>query len=373
MHTMKTILTIISLSCGLALAGSPDRARQHARAYDAAYAQWVEDVSIAPDNDEQNAAWLRRPNGLEAGRLVWEEIRGNLADAWMLEHAAWFLTNVSEFAVAKPKARVNGRVGSSPAALIRDAVFEHHLRSPKVGSYCIGLTHVEDPQAMRLLEMVEKVNKDHAVRGAAALAQAILHRRLGGGKFGMRIRQEKLRIAIKAPDLTVGKTTTLAILDDEVFRMTRLNMSTVAPDFRGIEVTQKISSLSDNKGKVMILFFWHSLMPTLQDSLALFRKYREEFEGKDIVILGVNMDNPLTLREHIAEGTVTWKNFSDSTQTISKLYRIETWPFVYVLDEEHKIRYSGAPGAFVKITAEDLEKQLAARKAAVLEKAKPGE
>lgn len=370
---MKTILTIISLTCGLAFAGSSDRARQYAKAYDAAYAKWVEDVRTAPDNAAQNAAWLRKPDSLETGRLVWEEIRGNLSDAWMLEHAAWLLTNTPDFAAAKPKVRVNGRPGLAPAALIRNAVFEHHLRSPKVGSYCIGLTHVEDPQAMRLLEMVEKVNKDPAVKGAAALAQAILHRRLGGGKFGMRIRQEKLKAAIKAPDLTVGKTTTLAILEDEIFRMTRLNMSTVAPDFRGIEVTQKISSLSDYKGKVTILFFWHSLMPALEDSLALFRKYQEEFADKEIVILGVNMDNPLTLRKHIADGTVTWKNFSDSTQTISKLYRIESWPFVYVLDDEHKIRYSGVPGAFVKITAEDLEKQLAARKAAELEKAKTGE
>ncbi len=369
---MKTILTMI-MSCGLALAGSPERARQYARAYDAAHTQWLEDVRTAPDNAAQNAAWLRRPDDIEVGRLVWEEIRGNLDDVWMLEHAAWLLTNASEFATAKPKARVNGRLGGSPAAMIRDAVFEHHLRSPKVGPYCIGLTHVQDPQAMRLLEMVEKLNKDHAVRGAAALAQAVLHRRLGGGKLGMRIRQEKLRMAIKAPDLTVGKTTTLAILEDEIFRMTRLNMSTVAPDFRGIEVTQKISSLSDEKGKVTILFFWHSLIPSLNDSLALFRKYQEEFAGKEIAIIGVNMDNPLTLRKHIADGTVTWKNFSDSTQTISKLYRIESWPFVYVLDEEHKIRYSGMPGAFVKITAEDLEKQLVARKAAALERVKTGE
>lgn len=212
---------------------------------------------------------------------------------------------------------------------------------------------------MALLETVEKANPSEMVRGAAALAQAILHRRIGGGKRGMAIRQDKLRKAIIAPDLTVGKTTTQAILRDELFRMSRLNLGAEAPDFSGVEVTLNKSSLSDYRGKVTILFFWHALMPAHDESLALMKRYQEEFADKNIQILGVNMDDPRTLRRHIAEGTVNWTNFSDSTQSITKIYRIEQWPFVYVLDGEHKIRYSGEPGAFVKITAEDLARQVA--------------
>ena len=217
---------------------------------------------------------------------------------------------------------------------------------------------------MALLETVEKVNPSEAVRGAAALAQAVLHRRLGDGKLFMAVRQEKLRTAIKAPEMTVGKTTTKAILEDELFRMLNLNLGTKAPNFKGMEVTLKKSSLSDYEGKVTILFFWNALMPSHDESLALFRKYQTDFQGKNVEILGINMDNPLTLRKHIAEGNVTWRNFSDSTQLISKLYRIERWPFVYVLDAEHMIRFAGEPGAFVKITADDLAQQAAAAKSA---------
>jgi len=361
---MKSILTILTLCTALVQAGNPNRAKQLTRAYDAAYTQWINDVRLAADNAAQNAAWLRKPNAEEAGRAVWEEIRGDLREAWILEPAAWLLTEASEFVIKGGR----GRGQHSPAFLIREAVREHHLRSPKVGPYCIGLTHIQDPKAMKLLETVEKVNENPAVKGAAALAHAILLRRAGGGKIGMRARQEKIRIAIKAPDLTVGKTTTQALLKDEIFRMTRLNLNTKAPNFRGIEVTQKISSLKDYEGKVTILFFWHSLMPAYEETLALFRKYQTEFTNQNIVILGINMDNPLTLRKLIAEGKVTWTNFSDSTQTITKLYRTEIWPYVYVLDEEHKIRFAGDPGAFVKITAEDLARQGAARRAAGLAK-----
>ncbi len=359
---MKSILFILTVTAGFALAGSPERARLISRSFDQSYQQWIQDVRNAPNDNAQNAAWLRRPDEEEAGRKMWEEIRNDLDKAWTLEPASWLLVNASTYAVKEVRRAPRRGAPTRVAGIIREAVRAHHLRSPKLGSYCIALTHIQDPRSMALLETVEKANPSEAVRGASALAQAILHRRIGGGKRGMAIRQEKLRTAIKSPDLTVGKTTTQAILKDELFRMSRLNLGAEAPDFTGVEVTLDKSSLSDYRGKVTLLFFWHALMPAHNESLALMRKYQEDFAGKDIQILGVNMDNPRTLRKHIAEGTVNWKNFSDSTQSITKLYRVEQWPFVYVLDGEHKIRYSGEPGAFVKITAEDLARQVAAGK-----------
>ena len=359
---MKTILFILTITAGLAVAGTPERARLISRAYDQTYQQWIKDVRTAITNDAQNAAWLRRPDEEEAGRRVWEEIRNDLDKSWTLEPAAWLLVNASTYAVKQVRQAPRRGAPTRPAGIIREAVRAHHLQSPKLGSYCIALTHIQDPRSMALLETIEKANQSEAVRGAAALAQAILHRRIGGGKRGMAIRQEKLRKAIVAPDLTVGKTTTQAILKDELFRMSRLNLGAEAPDFTGVEVTLDKSSLSDYRGKVTILFFWHALMPAHDESIALMRKYQEDFVGKNIQILGINMDNPRTLRKHIADGTVNWKNFSDSTQSITKLYRVEQWPFIYVLDGEHKIRYTGEPGAFVKITAEDLARQVASGK-----------
>ena len=358
---MKSISIILALCSTLAFAGVPERAKQHTRAYELAYETWINDVRTASDNDAQNAAWLRRPDPVAAGKSVWEEIRSELSEAWTLEYAAWLLMNT-------PEAVVEGQPGRpSPARMIWDAVEKHHIQSAKVGSYCIAMTYVQDPRAMRLLEVIEKENPHAEVKGAAALGQAILHRRIGDEKHGMYHRQENLKQAIQAPELTVGKTTTLEIIKDEIFRMTQLTVGTRAPDFKGIDITQQISSLSDYEGKVVILFFWHALMPSHDESLALMKKYQEEFAGKNIAILGVNMDNPLTLRKHTAEGTVNWRNFSDSTQKISKLYRIERWPYVYVLDQNQSIRYVGEPGAFVKITAADLLEQPPAKLAPPLE------
>jgi len=345
---MRKIALIFILGMRMLVAGTPEKARQLTRAYEQAYATWTEDVRSAPDNDAQNAAWLRRPDPLAAGKEIWAEIRDELSEAWSLDYSAWLLVNT-------PGAVLEASTGQvTPARQIQQSVEKFHLKSPKVGPYCIALTHVQDPRAMGMLAKIEEINPDQAVRGAAALGQAILHRRLGDEKHGMYHRQEKLRVAIKAPNLVVGRTTTEEILKDEIFRMTKLTVGTKAPNFRGVEITTKVSKLSDYQDQVVILFFWNALMPSHDQTLELMRRYQEEFEGKNVVILGVNMDNPLTLRRHIADGTVTWKNFSDSSQTLSKLYRIERWPYVYVLDQNQTIRYSGEPGSFVKVTAQDL-------------------
>ena len=348
---MKTIPLILALCTTLSFAGVPERARQYTRAYEQAYAAWTQEVREAKDNDAQNAAWEHRPDPQAAGRELWAEIRGNLDESWTLEYSAWLLVNTPEAVTASQPGQM------TPAQTIRDSVVKHHLKSPKVGPYCIALTAVQDPKAMKVLETIEKENPDAGVRGAAALGQAILHRRLGDEKHGMYHRQEKIKEAILAPDLTVGKTTTKAILEDEIFRMLNLTVSRQAPDFEGVDIATKISTLSEYKGKVVILLFWHGLMPAHDDTLALMRKYQEEFEGKNIAILGVNMDNPLTLARLTKDRTVTWRNFSDSSQKISKLYRIERWPYVYVIDQNMKIRYAGEPGTFVKITADDLLRQ----------------
>lgn len=363
---MKTILTILTLAlgCGFLSAGSPVRANQIMRQYDQAYLQWINDVRTAPTMAVKNKLWEQRPDAGEAGRRVWEEIRENLEEAWTLDPAGWLLRESADFASTPPPVLVRGKRMFSPAATIREAVRQHHLQSPKVGPYCVSLTHVEDPKAMALLELIEKVNPSEAVKGAAALAQAILHRRLGDDKVFMGKRQANLVTAIKAPDLTVGRTTTQAIIKDEIFRMSNLTVGREAPDFPGVEVDLEKSKLSDYRGKAVVLFFWHALMPAHDESLALFRRYQEEFQGKEIEIIGINLDNPLTLRDHIGKGRVTWRNFTDSTQKISKLYRVERWPRVYVLDHLGKIQYRGEPGEFVKLYSLDLAKQAAEAKAA---------
>jgi len=345
------ILTFIFLT-SILQAGTPNAASRYVRSYDQAMSTWVEQVQAARGSDAQLALWNRRPEPAQYGAKIWVEIRNNLAEGWTLDYAAWLLENSKETLLPK-----SGQRRAAGAIRIRKAVEKHHIKSARVGAYCLALTQLTDPGAMGLLERIEKENPDTRVQGAAALAQAILLRKLDhGGEDGIiPKRQAKLRKAIiDGNDLMVGKRTLLSIAQAEVFRLRHLSIGSTAPNLKGIDISMKPVSLEDYRGKVVAVFFWHTWMKDANQSLELIRKLNKELEGKNAVVLGVNADHAQTLRKMTADGDVTWRNFFDNNRKLAKSYHIERWPEVLVLDEEGIIRYRGVPGSFVELAIDAL-------------------
>ncbi|MGJ8695834.1 MAG: peroxiredoxin family protein [Verrucomicrobiaceae bacterium] len=334
-----------------AFAGTATQARNIVRSYEQSFDQWVAEVQGAVGNEAQVAAWSKQPRPDEAGLRLWTEIRNDLDQSWTLDYAAWLYENSSGVL-----SQSSG--GTANALKIRRAVERFHVKSPRVGYFAVALSHFPDPGALGLLEKIEAQNPDPRVQGAAALGQAMILRGMGGDWKIMKKRQEKLKKAIiQGNDLPVGKTTVLRIAEDEIFMMNNLGVGTVAPDIMGVDITAKPFSLSDYKGKVVVLVFWHTWMPEANRSIKLVRELHNSLQGKNAVVIGANIDHALTLRKMTADGETPWRNFSDSTKSIAKKYRIEEWPKVYVLDGERKIKYVGSPGSFVNIAVDALLKE----------------
>jgi len=197
-----------------AFAGTPNAAARYTRDYELAMETWVEKIKNARGGNAQSKLWAERPNAVRAGSKVWAEIRNNLAEGWTLEHASWLLENAPE--VLAPRAGGRQEAG---AIRIRKAVERYHTKSARVGSYCVAVTYLADPGAMRVLEAIERNNPDKRIQGAAALGQAILLRKLDqGGENGIiQKRQAKLRKAIiDGHDLIVGKRKLTSITQSEV-------------------------------------------------------------------------------------------------------------------------------------------------------------
>lgn len=352
-HTSLMRFLIPLIACCLltlpAFAGTASKARNIIRAYDLSFKNWVEQVQAAKGKDAQIAAWNVQPNPDDTGRELWREIRNNMHESWTLDYAAWLYEN----APAVLRASVNHQ---KPADFrIQSAVERFHIRSPRVGYLAVAIPRLKAPSALGLLEKIEIQNPDPRVQGAAAMGQAMLLRTMGNDWKVIKKRQDKLRKAIiKGNDLAVGKTTILQLAEDEVFRMNNLEVDTIAPDIKGTDISLKPFSLSDYQGKVVVLVFWHTWMPQADRSLKVLRQLHQDLEGKNAVVIGVNQDHPLTLRKMTADGETPWRNFSDSTRGLAKLYRNSEWPKVFVLDGERKIHHVGPPGAFVNITVDSL-------------------
>lgn len=342
-------LTIAGALMLPSLAGTASKARNIVRSYELSFKNWVEQVQAAKGKDAQIAAWNVQPNPDETGRELWREIRNNLNESWTLDYAAWLYEN-------SPAVVRAGGNQQKPADLrIRAAVDRFHVRSPRVGYLAVAIPRLNDPSVLGLLEKIEKMNPDPRIQGAAAMGQAMVLRGMGNDWKVVGKRQEKLRKAIiQGNDLPVGKTTIIRLAENEVFSMNNLEVGTVAPDVKGVDIAAKPFALSDYKGKVVVLVFWHSWMPETKRSLKVLRQLHQDLQGKNAVVIGVNQDHPLTLRKMTADGEAQWRNFSDSTRAIAKQYRINEWPKVFVLAGDRKIAHVGAPGAFVNIAVDSL-------------------
>jgi len=55
-----------------------------------------------------------------------------------------------------------------------------------------------------------------------------------------------------------------------------------------------------------------------------------------------------------ADGDVPWRNFFDNKRVLSQQYQIQTWPQIFVLDPNGKIKFKGVPGSFVELATKAL-------------------
>lgn len=76
------------------------------------------------------------------------------------------------------------------------------------------------------------------------------------------------------------------------------------------------------------------------------RSLIEELKGKPFAIVGVNSDSKERLKELVADGTTTWRNFTDEQADgkISEKWGVRGWPTLYLIDHQGVIRHKGLRG-----------------------------
>lgn len=114
-----------------------------------------------------------------------------------------------------------------------------------------------------------------------------------------------------------------------------------APDFTGDSPDGRKISLSDFKGKVVLVDFWASWCgPCRRENPNVVKLY-ENYKAKNFEILGVSLDNDLEKwKTAIAADGITWPQISDLQGWDSKfagLYGVEEIPQTFLIDQTGKI------------------------------------
>lgn len=133
--------------------------------------------------------------------------------------------------------------------------------------------------------------------------------------------------------------------DKEVYSV--LNEGSEAPDFTADVSGGGTFSLSEQKGKVVLLNFWATWCGPCVGEMPAFQKLYEEY-GDEIGILAVNIaEERSTVDAFIADKGYTFPIAYDENGEISSMYPEEGIPYTLVIDADGKVKttFVGAASA----------------------------
>ncbi len=120
-----------------------------------------------------------------------------------------------------------------------------------------------------------------------------------------------------------------------------LQVGNTAPDFTLAAPDGKKVSLSDYRGKPIMLNFWYASCPGCLAETPDMQKFyaTQQATGKDFTILGVNTaDDTPTAQQFVQQHGLTYQIVMDANDDVVKLYNIGATPTSYFINREGIIR-----------------------------------
>ncbi len=123
-----------------------------------------------------------------------------------------------------------------------------------------------------------------------------------------------------------------------------LSVGTVAPDFTTVDDEGNTVSLSDFKGKVVVLYFYpKDDTPGCTKEAQSFRDNYEQYQGKEMVVFGVSMDDQASHKQFKEKYGLPFQLLVDSDGKITKAYDVDGGGYskrvTYIINAEGKISH----------------------------------
>lgn len=122
-----------------------------------------------------------------------------------------------------------------------------------------------------------------------------------------------------------------------------LNKGQLAPDFTLTNLAGEEVTLSDLRGKNVILNFWATWCPPCEAEMPHFQKYYDEYAQEDNVeIIGVNVtyakEKVERVQQFVESYGLTFPILLEPIETVSRQYEVITIPSTFMIDAEGKIQ-----------------------------------
>jgi thiol-disulfide isomerase/thioredoxin len=109
----------------------------------------------------------------------------------------------------------------------------------------------------------------------------------------------------------------------------------MAPPFEVKTLDGTVFNLDEMGGKVVLLDFWATWCGPCQESLPELRHLAKEFAGQPFVLLSISGDDDgAKWREFVAKNQMTWLQYRDRDDHVSKLFDAHLIPHYFIIDSD---------------------------------------
>jgi peroxiredoxin len=152
---------------------------------------------------------------------------------------------------------------------------------------------------------------------------------------------------------------------------TMLPLGTEAPDFRLPDTNGKTVSLSDFRGRPVLVMFICNHCPYVKHIRAGLAQLGRDYQSRKIGIVAINSndvenypdDSPAKMKEEAQRAGYVFPYLHDDLQAVAKAYRAACTPDFYLFDTEHRLVYRGQfdnsrPSNSLPVTGKDLREAM---------------
>lgn len=123
-----------------------------------------------------------------------------------------------------------------------------------------------------------------------------------------------------------------------------LAVGAVAPAFTTKDTNGNTVSLSDFAGKTVVLYFYpKDDTPGCTKQACSFRDAQSDYQGKDIVVLGVSADDEISHQEFTTKYNLNFPLLADTDKSLIKAYDVDGGGYAkrvtYIIDPNGKIAH----------------------------------
>ena len=133
-----------------------------------------------------------------------------------------------------------------------------------------------------------------------------------------------------------------------------------APDFSATDLEGKKVSLSDFRGKVVLLDFWATWCPPCREEIPELQKIFDEYRDKGVVVIGASSESSEQIRQFKQKMGISYPLLKVATKVFST-YQVRGIPTTYIIDKKGYIQHREvgfAPGRGVEEKFRNIIKKL---------------